>query len=95
MVMIGVDPHKRTHTASATPHSEKALLLVRMIRAAFVAAADELEDHVRGGPGRRVGSRLRRGPKDGGAQVGLEFLGEPADGLGGAESTKQSSRLVK
>ena len=74
----------RTSSANTLPHSEKALLLVRITRAAFVAAADQLEDHVRRGPVEREVADLVQ-HEDGGAQVGLEFLGEPAGGLGGAE----------
>ena len=43
----------RTSSAKTWPHSEKALLLVRMTAAAFVAAADQLEHHVRRGPVQR------------------------------------------
>jgi site-specific DNA recombinase len=52
-------------------------------RAAFVAAADQLEDHVRGGPVEWQVTDLVE-DEDGGAQVGLQFLGEPPGGLGGA-----------
>ena len=52
--------------------------------AAFVAAADQLEHHVRRGPVEREVADLVQ-DEDGGAQVGLEFLGEPAGGFGDAE----------
>ena len=52
--------------------------------AAFVAAADQLEHHVRRGPVQRQVANLVQ-DEDDGAEVGLEFLGEPAGGLGDAQ----------
>src|SRR6266542_4098226 len=50
-------------------------------RAAFVAAGDQLEDHVGVGAGQRQIAHLVD-DQDGGFEVGLELLGEPPGGLG-------------
>ena len=74
----------RTSSPRTWPHSVKALVAGQDHGAAFVAAGDELEDHVRLGPVERQVADLVD-DEDGGSQVGLELLGEPAGGLGGAE----------
>ena len=58
------------------------------MRAALVAAGDQLEDHVGVGPGQRQIANLVD-HQDGGFEVGLELLGEPAGGLGLLEVADQ------
>ena len=78
----------RTSSPKTWPHSLKALVRGEDHGAAFVAAGDELEDHVGFGPvQRQVADFVDH--QDGGPQVGLELPVEPAGGLGGAELADQ------